>query len=100
MSFYDSFFRLPIPERRRVAEASGLSLGYILKHTYVNKRDPKFHLHNAVALDKASGGALPFWKFTEGDLDWRYVLDRLKHAKRLGELTGPEVAPTVEVDPL
>ena len=75
-----------------------MSLGYILKHTYVNNRDPKFHLHNAVALDKASGGALPFWQFTEGNLDWKYVLDRLKHAKRLGELTPREPVLITAVD--
>jgi hypothetical protein len=89
MSFYESFFRLPPSERKRIASQSGMSLGYILKHTYVSQRDPRFHLHNAVSLDKASGGVLPFWKFTEGDLDWSYILDRLKHAKRLGDLTPP-----------
>jgi hypothetical protein len=91
MKFYEAFFRLPIPERKRIADDSGMSLKYILKHIYVNERDPKFHMHNAVALDKASGGALPFYKYTEGGVDWSYVLDRLKHAKRLGELNPPKV---------
>lgn len=90
MSFYEAFFRLPIQERKRIADQSGMSLGYILKHTYVSERNPRFHLHNAVALDKASGGVLPFYNFTEGSVDWSYVLDRLKHAKRLGDLKEKE----------
>lgn len=100
MSFYEAFFRLPPPERQRVANEAGMSLGYILKHTYSSERDPKFHMHNAVALDRASKGALPFYKFTEGGVDWKYVLDRLKHAKRLGDLepTTGEANDTGSVD--
>lgn len=86
MSFYEEFFKLPITERQRIADESGMSLGYILKHTYVSDRNPRFHMHNAVALDKASGGVLPFYRFTEGDVDWSYILERLKHAKRRGDI--------------
>lgn len=86
MSFYEAFFRLPLAERKRIAAEAKMSLRYILKHTYVSERNPVFKLQNAVALDKASGGGIPFYKYAEGDIDWGYVLDRLKHAKRIGEL--------------
>lgn len=90
MNFYDQFFRNFMPsERKQIAERAGLSLPYILKHCYVNDKEPKFHFHNAVALDKASSGVLRFWEHTEGDVDWDFVLTRLREAKRNGLLTKP-----------
>lgn len=85
-TFYEVFMRYPVKERQRIADAAGLSLGYILKHTYVSGRQPKFHFANAVAMDKASGGVLSFLEHSEGEVDWEYVLQRLKQAKRQGEL--------------
>jgi len=88
MTFYDHFFGSFMPsERKQIASRAGLSLPYILKHCYVNKKSPKFHFHNAVALDKASGGVLRFWDNAEGDVDWDYVLMRLREAKRSGALS-------------
>ena len=92
-TFYNQFFQFPPRERSRIADKAGMSLAYLLKHIYVNKHSPKFHLHNAVALDKASGGVLKFIDHTEGQVDWEYVLQRLKEAKRQGQLT-PKVADT------
>lgn len=83
-TFYDAFFQFPVRERQRIAKNAGMSLPYLLKHIYVNKKKPRFHLHNAVSLDRASGGVLRFWEHTEGDVDWQYVLDRLREAKRKG----------------
>lgn len=87
-SFYDSFFSFSVSERSQIAKRSGLSLAYLLKHIYVNRKSPKFHLHNAVNLDRASGGALPFYQHTKGDVDWPYVLDRLREAKRRGDFVS------------
>jgi hypothetical protein len=87
MSFYEQFFGNFMPsERKQIADRAGLSLPYILKHCYVNDKQPKFHFHNAVALDKASNGVLRFWEHSEGDVDWEFVLIRLREAKRNGLL--------------
>jgi hypothetical protein len=83
-TFYDTFMAYPVAERQRIADESGLSLGYIQKHTYVSSHEPKFHFDNAVRLDLASSGVLQFWEHTEGAVDWRYVRARLKQAKRQG----------------
>lgn len=85
-SFYDQFFAEPMAERQRIAEAAGLSLAYILKHTYVQHREPRFHFHNAIGLDRASNGKLCFLDTTEGDVDWPYVLRRLKELQRTGRI--------------
>jgi hypothetical protein len=71
-TFYDTFMAYPVAERQRIADESGLSLGYIQKHTYVSSHD------------LASSGVLQFWEHTEGAVDWRYVRARLKQAKRQG----------------
>jgi hypothetical protein len=83
-TFHVLFWAMSIAERQRIAREAGLSLPYLYKHTYVSNRDPKFHLCNAVALDKASGGRLPLYDLTAGDVDWRHVLRRLQSAKRKG----------------
>ncbi len=83
-TFYDQFMQFSVAERQQIATDAGLSLGYIQKHTYTSQHTPKFHLHNAVAMDIASEGALPFWEHTEGEVDWDYVLRRLRQAKRKG----------------
>lgn len=99
MSFYDSFFQFPVKERQKIASKAGLSLAYLLKHIYVNKKNPRFHLHNAVSLDRASGGILKFWEHTEGEIDWPYVLERLREAKRKGEFSSPVInTNTVDVN--
>lgn len=86
-TFYDQFFGSFLPsERRQIASRAGMSLPYLLKHCYVNDGVPKFHFHNAVALDKASNGVLKFWDHAEGDVDWDFVLHRLREAKRMGLL--------------
>jgi len=95
MTFYDHFFGSFMPsERKQIASRAGLSLPYILKHCYVNNKAPKFHFHNAVALDKASGGVLRFWDNSEGNVDWEYVLARLREARRNGALTPSETGNT------
>ncbi len=86
MTFYDQLMQFSIPEREEIARGAGLSLGYVLKHTYVSERAPKFHFHNAVAMDASSKGVVPFWEHTEGAVDWGYVLERLKQAKRRGAI--------------
>lgn len=85
--FYDAFQDFTVEERRQIAQACGTTLGYLSKHMYTSGREPKFRFHNAVNLERASAGALPFWQHTEGDVDWTYVLRRLQRAKRRGELT-------------
>jgi hypothetical protein len=96
VTFYDKFFQFPVSERGEIARRAGMSLPYILKHIYVNNKEPRFHLHNAVALDKASGGLLHFWEHTQGDVDWDYVFSRLKEAKRSGKLTPKKGLPVLE----
>jgi len=88
MSFYERFFKMSVPERQRVADASRLSLPYILKQVYMKGRNPVFRFHNAVALDRASKGELPFYMFSEcsKDVDWEYVAKRLRQARRKGAL--------------
>jgi hypothetical protein len=86
MTFYDRFFSFSPRERGEIAVRAGLSLQYLLKHIYVSRRAPRFHLHNAVALDRASSGALPFYEFTHGSVDWAYVHDRLREAAAAGQL--------------
>lgn len=83
-TFYDSFFQFPVRERQSIAKNAGMSLPYLLKHIYVNKKKPRFHLHNAVSLDRSSGGVLRFWEHTEGNVDWQYVLDRLRGHEAAG----------------
>jgi len=85
-NFHDKFMSLPSSERMRIASEAGLSLGYIYKQTYVRQGAPKFRISNAVALDKASGGGLSFLEHAEEGVDWQYVLERLKAAKRMGKL--------------
>lgn len=94
MTFKDKFFAFPVAKRAEIAQAAQLSLPYIHKHTYVCEGDPKFHFHNAVALDKASEGVLPFWEHTHGKVDWLHVLDRLRQAKRQGRLFPAKEAPS------
>lgn len=86
MTFYERFFKMPVPERKRIADESQLSLPYILKQVYTRGRNPMFRFHNAVALDRASKGELPFFMFSEGttEIDWDYVAKRLRQAKRKG----------------
>lgn len=84
MTFYDQLMQFTTPERQSIANRAGLSLGYLLKHTYVSGRTPKFHFHNAVGMDASSKGVIPFWEHTEGTVNWGYALERLKHAKRRG----------------
>lgn len=88
MTFYERFFKMPMAERQRVAKDSKLSLPYILKQVYMKKRNPVFRFHNAVALDRASKGELPFYQFAEGsqEVDWEYVAKRLRQARRKGQL--------------
>lgn len=95
MSFYDTFFAQPMIERQRIADASGLSLAYILKHTYVQGRAPKFHFHNALGLDRASNGKLSFLDTTEGAIDWPYVLQRLKSEQKAGRIARTKTQPHV-----
>lgn len=83
-TFYERFFSESMAERQRIAEAAGLSLAYIHKHTYVQQREPKFHFHNAVGLDRASNGKLCLLDMTEGEIDWAYVFHRLKELQRSG----------------
>lgn len=86
MSFYDQFMRLSVRQRTEIAESAGLSIGYVMKHTYVSDRAPKFHFHNAVAIDHASKGVISFIEHTTGDVDWDYVRRALNRAKKRGEL--------------
>lgn len=91
-SFYDTFFSEPMAERQRIADAAGLSLAYVQKHTYVQNREPRFHFHNSIGLDRASEGRLCFLDTTEGEIDWPYVLARLqalRKAGRVGKLKAP-----------
>ena len=83
-TFYDQLMQFSPADRHEIANGAGLSLGYVLKHTYVSAREPKFHFHNAVAMDAASKGALPFIEHTEGNIDWDFVLRRLRAARRRG----------------
>lgn len=83
-TFYEQFMSFVPSEREDIAAAAGLSLGYINKHMYTHRGEPKFHFANAVALDKASNGALPFIEHTAGDVDWGHVLKRLQSARRRG----------------
>lgn len=85
-SFKDRFMSLPVAQRREIAERAGMTIGYLNKHMYVSNGEPKFTMQNAVNLDAASNGALPFWENTEGDVDWDYVRRRLTTAHRNGEL--------------
>ena len=67
-----------VADRTRIAQEAGLSLGYVQKHMYVSQHRPVFRFHNAVAMDKASNGALPFRQHTEtlhafDHIDWAYV---------------------------
>ena len=87
-TFYDQWMQYSVAERERIAHEAGLTRGYIQKHLYASQREPKFHLHNAVAMDQASRGTIPFYQHTEGEIDWSYVLKRLKQAKRLGHIQG------------
>ena len=82
--FYDQFMAFTPQERNEIAVKSGLSLGYINKHMYTSAGEPKFHFANAVAMDWASNGAIPFTEHTSGEVDWAYVLKRLQAAKRKG----------------
>lgn len=84
--FYDAFMAFPVPDRERIANAAGLTLGYLSKHLYSSPdRVPRFHFHNALALDKASNGALSILDTTAGnDIDWDYAFRRLMSAKRRG----------------
>ncbi len=86
MTFYDQLMSFQVTERQAIANGAGLSLGYIHKHTYVSDRAPKFHFHNAVAMDASSKGVIPFIEHTEGDVDWGFVLKRLRSARRRGEI--------------
>jgi hypothetical protein len=92
-SFYEQFFSEPMPERQRIAEQAGMSLQYVQKHTYVQGRNPKFHFHNAVGLDRASNGKLRFIDMTEGDIDWAYVLERLKLLQKHGLVGRKKLVP-------
>ena len=82
--FYDQLMQFAIPEREVIVQGAGLSLGYVHKHMYVSQGAPKFHFHNAVGMDRSSSGAIPFLEHTEGEVDWAYVLRRLRAARRLG----------------
>jgi hypothetical protein len=93
INFYDQFFAEPMAERQRIAQAAGLSLAYIHKHTYVQQREPKFHFHNAVGLDRASNGKLCVIDMTEGDIDWTYVLQRLKELQKDGRIAKAKIKP-------
>ncbi len=86
ITFYDTFLCYPVAERQRIATEAGMSLPYILKHTYSHQGRPKFRFQNAVELDKASKGQLPFIQLTEGAVDWDYVRRALNRAHRRGEL--------------
>jgi hypothetical protein len=99
-TFYDKFFAHPMTERKRIAEAAGLSLAYIQKHTYVQARQPRFHFHSAVGLDRASNGSLCFVDLTEGEVDWAYVLERLKMLQKQGVIPRSRVKllPTTQFD--
>lgn len=99
-TFYDVFFSESMPERLRIAQAAGLSLPYIQKHTYTNEREPKFHFHNAVKMDWASNGKLCLIDITEGEIDWAFVLQRLKALQKDGRIgkTKPVKLPTASFD--
>jgi hypothetical protein len=92
-TFYEQFFAEPMAERQRIAEAAGLSLAYIHKHTYTQARAPKFHFHNAVGLDRASNGKLCLLDTTEGEIDWTYVLQRLKELQKIGRIGKARAKP-------
>lgn len=96
MDFSQRFFKYKTSEREQIAKSAGLSLPYLMKHIYVSGRDPRFHFHNAVALDKASDGELKFWQSTEGTVDWEYVMARLAYAKIKGELPTPDAKKDLE----
>lgn len=87
-SFYDQFMGLSVSERERIAEQAGLSLAYILKHIYVSERNPKFHFHNAAAMDVASGGVLPFIQHTthSNAIPWEYVRTSLNRQRKHGAI--------------
>ena len=87
-SFYEQFMGLSVGERERIASEAGLSLAYILKHIYVSERNPKFHFHNAVEIDLASGGALPFMQHTThaDTLPWGYIRRTLNRQRKQGAI--------------
>lgn len=85
-TFYDQFMGLSVAEREAIVTASGLSLGYVQKHMYVSQHEPKFHFHNAVAMDAASRGILPFHQHTEGVVDWDHVRRSLNRAHLRGQV--------------
>ena len=86
-TFQDNFMGLDVTERQGIAHEAGLSLAYLHKHMYVHDGEPKFQFDNAVHLDAASSGLLPFWEITEGTVDWGFVRRRLNAAHRKGELS-------------
>jgi hypothetical protein len=86
MSFYQQLMQFSIPERQAIVDGAGLSLGYVHKHMYVSDGSPLFHFHNAVAMDQSSRGAIPFIEHTEGNVDWGFVLKRLRSARRRGAI--------------
>lgn len=85
-TFYDQFMQHSSAERERIALEAGFSIGYVTKHMYSSARAPVFHFHNAVAMDQASGGTLPFYQHTSGSVDWDFVRRTLNTAHRRGVL--------------
>ena len=85
-TFHEQFMGLSAPERGRIVLAAGLSLGYVKKHIYASQYAPVFHFHNAVAMDKASGGVLPFIQHTTqtDEIDWAYVRRSLNRLNKVG----------------
>ena len=83
-TFHQQLMQFTVPERAEIAAYAGFTLNYLHKTTYANKGAPKFHFDNALALDVASKGALPFYQHTAGCIDWDLVRRRLNRAKRKG----------------
>ena len=83
-TFYEQFMQYSVADRRQIALDAGLSIAYITKEMYAQDHSPKFHFHNAVAIDQATFGRIPFIQHTAGDIDWDYVRRSLNSAKRKG----------------
>lgn len=83
-TFYQQFMHYSVAERRQIAEEAGLSAAYVTKEMYASSSNPKFHFHNAVGLDKATRGGIPFIQHTAGTVDWDYVRRSLNRAHRQG----------------
>lgn len=86
-TFYEQFMGLAPEQRARVAQEAGMSMQYIIKRTYTQQHAPVFRFDNAVAMDKASGGKLPFIQHTSGEqIDWDYVRRSIASAQRKGTI--------------